>query len=94
MGAVPTSCPASFVWDIATAAYQIEGAAEHVAAAGHALSAGVPLTAYFAWSLLDNFEWAQGFGNRFGLVHVDYASQRCVLKDSGRWYRSPIRIAV
>ena len=61
---------------------------EHIAAVGQAIGQGVPVTAYFAWSLLDNFEWAQGFSKRFGLVYVDYATQRRVLKDSGRWYRS------
>src|SRR2546426_8031823 len=50
----------------------------------------LPILAYFAWSLLDNFEWAQGFSNRFGLVYVDYATQRRILKDSGRWYRGLI----
>jgi beta-glucosidase len=64
--------------------------AEHVAAVGQAVEDGVPVTAYFAWSLLDNFEWAQGFSNRFGLVYVDYATQRRILKDSGRWYRDLI----
>jgi beta-glucosidase len=62
--------------------------AEHVAALGQALAAGVPLTAYFVWSLLDNFEWAKGYSNRFGLVYVDFATQERLLKDSGRWYRS------
>src|ERR1051326_7039518 len=63
---------------------------EHVAAAREAISQGVPLTAYFVWSFLDNFEWAKGYSNRFGLVYVDYPTQRRVLKDSGRWYRSLI----
>jgi beta-glucosidase len=61
--------------------------AEHVAAVGQALSDGAPLMAYFVWSFLDNFEWAQGFSNRFGLVSVDYATQQRTVKDSGRWYR-------
>ncbi len=64
--------------------------ADHVAAVGQAVDDGVPVMAYFAWSLLDNFEWAQGFSNRFGLVYVDYATQRRILKDSGRWYRGLI----
>jgi beta-glucosidase len=64
--------------------------ADHVAAVGQAADDGVPVMAYFAWSLLDNFEWAQGFSNRFGLVYVDYATQRRILKDSGRWYRGLI----
>ena len=47
--------------------------------------------AYFVWSLLDNFEWARGFGMRFGLVHVDYETQRRTIKSSGRWYHDHIR---
>jgi beta-glucosidase len=60
--------------------------ARHVAAAGEALAAGVPLTGYHVWSLLDNFEWSLGYTRRFGLVHVDFESQRRTLKDSGSWY--------
>ena len=61
--------------------------AEHLAAAAEAIADGVPLAGYFAWTLLDNFEWAWGFSRRFGLVHVDFASQRRTLKDSAHWYR-------
>jgi beta-glucosidase len=64
--------------------------AGHVAAAADALADGVPLIGYFAWSLLDNFEWALGYGTRFGIVHVDYATQRRTVKSSGRWYASLI----
>jgi beta-glucosidase len=46
--------------------------------------------AYFVWSLLDNFEWAQGYAMRFGLVHVDYETQQRTIKSSGRWYRDHI----
>ena len=53
--------------------------------------AGVPLAGYFHWSLLDNFEWAQGYRERFGLVHVDYATQRRTPKDSAWWFRDVIR---
>ncbi len=60
--------------------------ARHIAAAGEALAAGVPLTGYHVWSLLDNFEWSLGYTRRFGLVHVDYANQRRTLKDSAAWY--------
>ncbi|MGH2446051.1 MAG: GH1 family beta-glucosidase [Candidatus Limnocylindria bacterium] len=60
----------------------------HVRAAGDAIDAGVPLVGYFAWSLLDNFEWALGYGTRFGIVHVDYATQRRTVKSSGLWYRA------
>ena len=47
----------------------------------------MPLRGYFVWTLLDNFEWAWGYAKRFGIVHVDYATQRRTLKDSGHWYR-------
>lgn len=59
---------------------------DHIAAAHSALEAGVSLGGYFAWSLLDNFEWAEGYGKRFGLVHVDYESQQRTPKASARWY--------
>jgi len=58
----------------------------HLQACREAMAAGVDLRGYFAWSLLDNFEWACGYGKRFGLVHVDYATQTRTVKDSGRWY--------
>jgi len=51
-----------------------------------AMSKGVPVQGYFYWSLLDNFEWSQGYQQRFGLIHVDFATQRRTLKDSARWY--------
>lgn len=58
----------------------------HLAACLRAIEAGVPLTGYFGWSLMDNFEWAEGYHQRFGLVHVDYETQRRTIKDSGKWY--------
>jgi beta-glucosidase len=45
------------------------------------------LRGYFYWSLLDNFEWAEGYTKRFGVTYVDYATQTRTIKDSGRWYR-------
>ena len=65
---------------------RIEYLARHIAAAGEALAAGVPLRGYHAWSLLDNFEWSFGYTRRFGLVHVDFESQRRTPKDSADWY--------
>ena len=65
--------------------------ADHLRACGEAIEAGVPLEGYFAWSLLDNFEWSFGYAQRFGLVHVDYATQRRTPKDSARWYSDVIR---
>jgi beta-glucosidase len=67
--------------------------AGHVAAVTGAAAAGVPVAGYFAWSLLDNFEWAEGYTKRFGLVHVDFASQRRTPKSSFAWYRDHIRSA-
>ncbi|HET9809465.1 MAG TPA: family 1 glycosylhydrolase, partial [Candidatus Limnocylindria bacterium] len=61
--------------------------AQHFAEAARAISAGVPLEGYFVWSLLDNFEWNNGYSKRFGIVHVDYATQRRTDKESARWYR-------
>lgn len=58
----------------------------HLQASLDAMRKGVPLKGYFAWSLLDNFEWAEGYVRRFGLAYVDYATQRRVLKASGHWY--------
>jgi beta-glucosidase len=62
----------------------------HLAACQQAISEGAKLEGYFAWSLMDNFEWAFGYTRRFGIVYVDYASQRRILKDSARFYRGVI----
>jgi beta-glucosidase len=62
----------------------------HLRAAHQALEQGVDLRGYFVWSLLDNFEWHEGYSKRFGLVYVDYPTQRRVFKDSARWYRDVI----
>jgi beta-glucosidase len=59
----------------------------HIAAVAEALRQGVPMAGYMVWSLMDNFEWASGYAKRFGIVHVDYATQRRTLKDSALWYR-------
>lgn len=64
--------------------------ASHIAAVGQALDDGVDVRGYFVWSLLDNFEWAHGYARRFGIVHVDYETQRRTVKTSGNWYRDHI----
>jgi beta-glucosidase len=62
----------------------------HFAAAHRAMAAGVPLAGYFVWSLLDNFEWAEGYSQRFGLIWVDYQTQARIPKDSAWWYKKVI----
>lgn len=54
------------------------------------MAAGVDVRGFFYWSLMDNFEWACGYDKRFGLVHVDYATQQRTLKDSALRYRALI----
>jgi beta-glucosidase len=56
-----------------------------------AMQDGVDVRGYFVWSLLDNFEWGHGFTKRFGLVHVDFKTQKRIVKDSGEWYAEVIR---
>ena len=56
-----------------------------------AIDEGVPVMGYLHWSFLDNFEWAKGFGERFGIVYMDYATQRRTLKDSAHWYAGVIK---
>lgn len=63
----------------------------HFAAAHQAIAEGVPLAGYYLWSLLDNFEWAEGYGKRFGLIWVDYATQARIAKDSAHLCRGIIR---
>ena len=63
---------------------------QHFAAAHRAVQAGVPLAGYFIWSLMDNFEWAEGYRQRFGIVFVDYATQQRIPKESAYWVRDVI----
>jgi beta-glucosidase len=60
---------------------------DHIKAIGRALEAGVPIAGYFVWSFLDNFEWAHGYGKRFGIVYVDYPTLARIPKSSFYWYR-------
>ncbi|MGW3497687.1 GH1 family beta-glucosidase [Streptomyces sp. NPDC001020] len=69
---------------------RIQYLAGHIAAVARAVSRGVDVRGYFAWSLLDNFEWAEGYHQRFGLVEVDFATQRRTPRASFQWYRDLI----
>ena len=64
---------------------------DHIAALAKARQAGIDVRGYFVWSLLDNFEWASGYVKRFGIVHVDYATQQRTLKSSAHWYADFLR---
>ena len=78
-----TSTPTGEVVDVERVAY-LRG---YLDAAATAIRAGVDLRGYFAWSFLDNFEWAEGYSKRFGLVYVDYRTQTRIPKLSAHWYR-------
>ena len=58
----------------------------HLASLGNAITQGAPVKGYFAWSLMDNFEWALGYEKRFGIVYVDFKTQQRIIKNSGKWY--------
>ncbi len=62
--------------------------ADHISVAADMIEEGFPLRGYFAWSLMDNFEWAEGYKMRFGLTYVDYETQERTVKKSGLWYKS------
>ena len=62
----------------------------HLESIAKAREAGVDVRGYFYWSLMDNFEWESGYSKRFGLIHVDYATQKRTLKQSAHWYRNMI----
>ncbi len=64
---------------------------DHLVAVHNAITDGVDVRGYFVWSLMDNFEWAFGYSKRFGIVHVDYATQERRIKDSGLWYSQTVR---
>ncbi len=69
---------------------RVEYYRQHLRAAHDAMQKGVNLRGYYAWSLLDNYEWAHGYSKRFGIVHVDYSTQERTIKSSGRYYSSVI----
>jgi beta-glucosidase len=64
---------------------------DYITACAEAIEQGAPLCGYFVWSLMDNFEWGEGYAKRFGIVYVDYPSQRRIVKESGHWYAALLR---
>jgi beta-glucosidase len=70
--------------------HRIDFTTRYLRALGRAIDDGVDVRGYFHWSIMDNFEWAEGFKERFGLVHVDYETQKRTPKDSARWYAGVI----
>ncbi|MDI3312107.1 MAG: family 1 glycosylhydrolase, partial [Thermoanaerobacterium sp.] len=73
---------------------RIEYIKEHLKYANKFIEDGGNLKGYFLWSFLDNFEWAYGYSKRFGIVYVDYKTQKRILKDSALWYKEVINNAV
>jgi beta-glucosidase len=71
-------------------AQRVEYLRSHIAAVERAVGAGVDVRGYYVWSLLDNFEWEHGYSSRFGIVGVDFESQRRTPKRSALWYRDLI----
>jgi beta-glucosidase len=71
--------------------HRIDFIQRYLRALRRAASEGVDIRGYFHWSIMDNFEWAEGYKHRFGLIHVDYQTQKRTLKDSAYWYREVIR---
>ncbi len=63
----------------------------HLKVVWDAIQAGIPVTAYLQWSLMDNFEWARGYSQRFGAIHVDYETQKRTIKDSAYWFSDVVK---
>ncbi len=63
----------------------------YITACAEAIEQGVPLRGYFLWSLMDNFEWSEGYARRFGIVYIDYPTQRRIIKESGYWYAALLK---
>jgi beta-glucosidase len=82
--------PPSAIEGVVDDPLRVEYFRSHLLAVGDAISQGVPVRGYFAWSLLDNFEWSHGYSKRFGIVHVDYSTQERTIKSSGAFYRDVI----
>ena len=70
---------------------RIDFVARHLRNLGKAIDEGINVQGYFQWSIMDNFEWAEGYRERFGLIYVDYRTQQRIAKDSARWYHDVIQ---
>ncbi|MEJ7683852.1 MAG: family 1 glycosylhydrolase [Segetibacter sp.] len=66
---------------------------QHIAQVLRAKQEGINVKGYFVWSFTDNFEWAEGYQPRFGLVHVDFSTQKRIVKSSGYWYSKLLQSA-
>jgi beta-glucosidase len=85
--------PDSVQGDRVADAARIDYLRQHIERLAQAKAAGVDVRGYFAWSLLDNFEWDSGYAKRFGLIHVDYATQKRTPKDSYYWLQQQLKQA-
>ena len=63
----------------------------HIQTVWQLIQAGVPVSAYLQWTFMDNFEWAKGYSQRFGVIYVDYETQKRYIKDSACWYSDVIK---
>ncbi|MFM8244131.1 MAG: family 1 glycosylhydrolase, partial [Crocinitomicaceae bacterium] len=66
---------------------RIEFFRQYLQQVAKAKNEGVPITGYLVWSLTDNFEWTEGYAPRFGLIYIDYLTQKRIVKDSGNWFK-------
>ena len=79
------------IWDSSSSIHDAQRTAylcDHIQSVGRAVAEGIPVQGYFVWSLLDNYEWSEGYSKRFGLVFIDFATRHRIVKDSGYWYAS------
>jgi beta-glucosidase len=70
--------------------YRISYLSDYLTQINKAIKEGMDIRGYFLWSLMDNFEWSSGYSKRFGIIYIDYSSQKRIIKDSGYWYSKVI----
>jgi len=70
--------------------HRIDFTRRHLLQLERAIDEGVPVLGYFHWSIMDNFEWARGYRERFGMIYVNYDTQERILKASAHWYKDVI----